>query len=220
MGTLPRIEGLEYLIAAFHQLLERDGNYRLIVAGRPKNSQYWNALRESIEADEATGRVILNADFVPDEDTEIYFMAADLLVLPYRHIYQSGVLFLSYRFGLPVLAADVGSLKRFSIVKGHTGLLFHPEDSGDLARQITGYFSSELYRHLNEQRTRIVSFAMERDSSRDLIERMSSEGVRRSAVFGKKREPARTQWTSCITRNLIAPFRRTAAQSTSPRTWL
>ena len=32
-------------------------------------------------------------------------------MLPYRHIYQSGVLFLGYSFGLPILAADVGALK-------------------------------------------------------------------------------------------------------------
>ena len=217
-GNIAAYKGLEYLIAAFHQLLERDGNYRLIVAGIPKNSQYWNALRQSIEADEATGRVILNADFVPDEDTEIYFMAADLLVLPYRHIYQSGVLFLSYSFGLPVLAADVGSLKN-DIVEGHTGLLFSPEDSGDLARQITGYFSSELYRHLNEQRTRIVSFAMERNSW-DLMAVRPRGCTAICCVRQKERAGLRTQWTSCITRNLIAPFRRTAAQSTSPRTWL
>ena len=38
----------------------------------------------------------------------LFFKAADVLVLPYRHIYQSGVLFLGYSFGLPVLAADRG----------------------------------------------------------------------------------------------------------------
>ena len=59
----------------------------------------------------AEGRVLLRADYIPDDETEIYFKAADVLVLPYRQIYQSGVLFLGYSFGLPVLAADVGSLK-------------------------------------------------------------------------------------------------------------
>ena len=73
------------------------------------------------------GEYCFGAEFIPDEETEIYFKAADVLVLPYRHIYQSGVLFLGYSFGLPVLAADVGSLKD-EIVEGKTGFVFRPED--------------------------------------------------------------------------------------------
>ena len=56
-------------------------------------------------------------------------------MLPYRHIYQSGVLFLGYSFGLPVLAADVGSLKD-EIIEGQTGFVFKSEDAADLAETI------------------------------------------------------------------------------------
>ena len=96
------------------------------------------------------GRVLLRADFIPDDETEVYFKAADVLVLPYRHIYQSGVLFLGYSFGLPVLAADVGSLKD-EIVEGKTGFVFRPEDPVDLARAIERYFASDLYADLNSR---------------------------------------------------------------------
>ena len=58
-------------------------------------------------------------------------------MLPYRHIYQSGVLFSGYSFGLPVLAADVGSLKD-EIVEGKTGFVFQPEDPVDLAKASNG----------------------------------------------------------------------------------
>ena len=80
---------------------------------------------------------MLRAEYIPDDETELYFKAADVLVLPYRHIYQSGVLFLGYSFGLPVLAADVGALKE-EIVEGKTGFVFKPEDSVDLASPSTG----------------------------------------------------------------------------------
>ena len=76
------------------------------------------------------------------------------LVLPYRHIYQSGVLFLGHSFGLPVLAADVGSLKD-DIVEGKTGFVFRPEDPDDLARVIEQYFASDLYADLNNRRKEI-----------------------------------------------------------------
>ena len=109
------------------------------------------------------GQVVLNADFIPDEETEVYFKAADAVILPYRQIYQSGVLFLGHSFGLPVLAADVGSLKD-DIVEGKTGFTFRPEDPVDLARAIKQYFASDLYADLNSRRQQIKDYANERHS--------------------------------------------------------
>jgi len=84
-------------------------------------------------------------------------------VLPYRHIYQSGVLFLGYSFGLPVLAADVGSLKD-EIVEGETGFVFRPEDPIDLARAIETYFASDLYKDLSTRRHEIRDYATKQHS--------------------------------------------------------
>jgi glycosyltransferase involved in cell wall biosynthesis len=105
----------------------------------------------------------LKADYIPDEETEVYFKAADVLILPYKEIYQSGVLFLAHSFGLPVIASDVGSLKD-DIVEGKTGFLFHPEDSSDLARALDRYFASGLYANLGARRRDIQEFAAERHS--------------------------------------------------------
>jgi D-inositol-3-phosphate glycosyltransferase len=163
-GHIAPYKGLEYLISAFHELLARREDYRLIIAGRPKNcEEYWKAIRHAIDADIRKGLVMLRADFIPDEETEVYFKAADVVVLPYRYIYQSGVLFLGYSFGLPVLAADVGSLKD-EIVEGKTGFVFAPEDSVDLGKAIERYFASELYKDLNRRRQEIRDYATERHS--------------------------------------------------------
>ena len=107
--------------------------------------------------------MIERIEYVPDADTEIYFKAADVLVLPYVHIFQSGVLFLGYNFGLPVIASDVGSLRE-DIVEGKTGFVCKPRDPVDLAKSIETYFSSELYRHLDARRQEIRDFANERYS--------------------------------------------------------
>jgi len=163
-GHIAPYKGLEYLIAAFRQTLARRDEYRLIIGGRPKNCEkYWMALREAISDDVQRGRVLLKADFIPDDETEIYFKAADVIVLPYRYIYQSGVLFLAHSFGLPVLAADVGSLKD-EIVEGKTGFVFKPEDPVDLAKVIEKYFVSDLYADLSSRRQEIRAYAAERHS--------------------------------------------------------
>jgi glycosyltransferase involved in cell wall biosynthesis len=93
----------------------------------------------------------------------LYFKAADVLALPYRHIFQSGVLFLGYSFGLPVVAADVGALRE-DIIEGKTGFVFRPGDPADLAKTIETYFSSELYRGLRNRRQEIRDYAKERHS--------------------------------------------------------
>src|SRR5580704_7377829 len=163
-GNIAPYKGLEYLISAFRQIATRHDDYRLIIAGRPKNCEkYWAAIREAIRQDVQRGRILLKEEYIPDDMTEIYFKAADVLALPYKYIYQSGVLFLGYSFGLPVLAADVGSL-RDEIVEGKTGLVFKPEDPVDLGRAIETYFSSELFSNLSARRAEIRDFAMKRNS--------------------------------------------------------
>ena len=163
-GRIAPRKGLDYLIAAFQQILTRREDYQLIIAGRPEACEsYWRTIREAIREDVQKGRVLLRAEFIPEDETEIYFKAADVLVLPYRDIFQSGVLFLGYNFGLPVLAADVGSLKD-EIVEGKTGFAFRPEDPADLARTIERYFASDLFADLNNRRQGIRDYAMERHS--------------------------------------------------------
>jgi len=154
-GNITPYKGLEYLIAAFRQISDQQGDYRLIIAGRPKDCDaYWGTIQEAIRRDVQSGRVLLRVNYVPDEETELYFKAADVLVLPYRHIYQSGVIFLAYSFGLPVLAADVGSLKE-EVIEGKTGFVFRPEDAVDLAKTIRTYFSSDLYADLDRRRNEV-----------------------------------------------------------------
>ena len=163
-GNIAPYKGLEYLTAAFRQIVARRGGYRLIIVGRPKNCErYWATIQEAIREEVQEGRVLLRSDYIPDDETEIYFKAADVVVLPYRYIYQSGVLFLGHSFGLPVIAADVGCL-RDDIIDGKTGFVFRPDDPVDLARIIEGYFESDLYADLNSRRLHIREYATARHS--------------------------------------------------------
>jgi glycosyltransferase involved in cell wall biosynthesis len=84
--------------------------------------------------------------------------AADVLVLPYKEIFQSGVLFLAYSFGLPVVATDVGSFRE-EIVEGQTGFLSKPGDPTEFAKAIEGYFASDLFKNLKDRRQEIKDYA-------------------------------------------------------------
>jgi glycosyltransferase involved in cell wall biosynthesis len=163
-GNIAPYKGLEYLIDAMALLAQRSADYRLVIAGRPKNCEaYWEEIQRRLSNPELRSCVIERIEYVPDADTEIYFKAADVLVLPYIHIFQSGVLFLGYNFGLPVIASDVGSLRE-DIVEGKTGFVCKPRDSIDLVKEIECFFSSELYRRLDARREEIRAFANEKYS--------------------------------------------------------
>jgi glycosyltransferase involved in cell wall biosynthesis len=163
-GNIAPYKGLEYLVSAYQQIAAKRSDYKLIIAGRPKGTeQYWTNLYETIQPDVERGRILLRNEYIPDKETEVFFKAADVLALPYRYIYQSGVLFLGYSFGLPVIAADVGSL-RDEIVEGKTGFVFKPEDPVDLARAIETYFLSDVFSNLSARRQEIREYAMNRNS--------------------------------------------------------
>lgn len=163
-GNIAPYKGLEYLVRAFRELTATDESYRLIIAGYPKGPKdYWNQIQKTIARNAIRNRTIEKIEYVPDEETELYFKAADVLVLPYTRIFQSGVLFLGYSFGLPVIAADVGSLRE-EVIEGKTGFIFKPQDSSDLASVIVRYFGSELFRSLESRRLDIKAYANERYS--------------------------------------------------------
>lgn len=163
-GRITPYKGLEFLITAFRRLLLRDPCYRLIIAGRSDSSEeYWSETRASFQEEVHSGHIILRSEFIPDEETEIFFKAGDVLVLPYRQIYQSGVLFLSHSFGLPVLAADVGSLAD-DIVEGENGSMFKPEDPIALSNAVEKYFASGLYANLDDLRQGIKGKAAQKHS--------------------------------------------------------
>jgi D-inositol-3-phosphate glycosyltransferase len=163
-GNIAPYKGLEYLVSAFTELLKKDRSYRLIIAGRPKGSEhYWKQIHESITHNGTGDRMVQRINYIPDEETEVYFKAADVLILPYTRVFQSGVLFLGYSFGLPAIAADVGSLKE-EVIEGKTGFLFKALDSFDLARMIDEYFKSELFRNREVRRAEIKAYANDRYS--------------------------------------------------------
>jgi len=164
-GAIRPYKGLEYLVAALRQLKGKQNNYRLIIAGEPKRGgeEYWRQIEQTIGDDDNLSETIQRIEFVPDEETELYFKAADVTVLPYTLVFQSGVLFLAYTFGLPAIASDVGSF-RDDILEGQTGFVFRECDSADLALAIERFFSSDLYRELQQRRGQIKGFATERNS--------------------------------------------------------
>jgi D-inositol-3-phosphate glycosyltransferase len=174
-GSIAPYKGLDLLVAAFQRILAGNADYRLIIAGRPKGGceKYLHEIQQTISGGVGPGSVIQKIRFIPDEEIELYFKAADVLALPYTRIFQSGVLFLGFSFGLPAVAADVGSFGE-DIIEGRTGFLCKPGDPVDLAKVIETYFASELFRCLDSRRRDIREYMSARHSW-DVVGKMTRD---------------------------------------------
>lgn len=165
-GNIAPYKGLDILVKALAKLKANGEAPKLLIAGKLKDARsvaHWEDIERTIEEHNLSDRIIKKIEFIPDQDVEFYYKAADVLALPYRHIFQSGVLFLGYSFGLPVIAADVGSLKS-DIVEGRTGFVCRPEEVAHLADTIAQYFGSDLYKNLSVNREEISRYANEKYS--------------------------------------------------------
>lgn len=108
-GNILPYKGLETLLEAFNFLGEE---YCLIIAGKV-GTEYGRKINQLIEANRNKSRIIIETDWIEDKDVATYFRAVDVLIMPYKHIDQSGILFLGLKFGLPVISFDVGALKEY-----------------------------------------------------------------------------------------------------------
>jgi D-inositol-3-phosphate glycosyltransferase len=163
-GAIKSYKGLEYLVEAFQQIIER-GDYRLLIAGEKKKGyeEYWRSIQQAIDSHPSHPKILQRIEFIPDAETETYFKAADIAVLPYTDIFQSGILFMAYNYGLPAIVTDVGSFAE-DVVEGETGYVCKPRDPADLARTIERFFDSELYRELASRRQGIRDYVLSKHS--------------------------------------------------------
>src|SRR6266571_2844729 len=108
--------------------------------GRLKPGAPYRRVAEAAGGEEA---VRMRAGYLPDEEVEALFKAADVAVLPYRSATQSGVTHVAYAMGVPVITTRVGGLAE-TVIPGGTGLVVPPEDPETLAGEIVRFFEERL----------------------------------------------------------------------------
>jgi glycosyltransferase involved in cell wall biosynthesis len=99
-GLLRPYKGVDVLLEAFREVEGAE----LWIVGNPRMDV--EPLRKL--AAEAPGRVRFVTRFVEDAEIPAIFRRADVVVLPYRDIEQSGVLYTGLAFGKPMVLTDVG----------------------------------------------------------------------------------------------------------------
>jgi len=96
-------------------------------------------------ADRAPGTVRIIPRFIPDPEIPAYFRRADIVVLPYRDIEQSGVLYTGLAFGKPLVLSAVGGFTELAERHGAARLV-PPEDTAALAAALAELVSDPAER--------------------------------------------------------------------------
>jgi glycosyltransferase involved in cell wall biosynthesis len=132
-GYLREYKGLDLLLDAWPEVAAAATGARLVVAGDPVRLAADR--REQLRQRAETLGAIHRFDYIPFGEVASFFAAADLLVLPYRRISQSGVLYLALALGVPVVATAVGAWPEM-LVDGESALLVPPDSPAELAAAV------------------------------------------------------------------------------------
>lgn len=159
-GLIRKYKGTPYLISAFEQLpseiLEKS---RLLIVGEIWENR--KELLDQIKASPFHDKITLVDEYVPDEKVNLYFSAADVVVLPYLRASQSGIAHIAMSFGKPVVVSEVGGLKES--MANYEGTFFvPPADVDSIRKAILSQFGERKHYEAPDQKwDRIINCYIE-----------------------------------------------------------
>lgn len=105
LGYIKPYKGLESLIKEFSKINNKE--WELIMAGKSMDSTYLNKLTDLYKGNKNIK--LINA-FIEPEELQVYYNAADAVVLPFKKIENSGSAIMAMGFKKAILAPSIGVL--------------------------------------------------------------------------------------------------------------
>lgn len=124
-GAIKPYKGVDVLLNAFSQITEPDAH--LLIGGRPIPERYGKTLAAMTAHDQ---RIHLDLAYIPDEEVQVYFMAADVTVIPFRDALTSGSIMLPLAFGHPVITSRVGCIPE--LIDERVGIIYDSQKADEL----------------------------------------------------------------------------------------
>ncbi|NJK86645.1 MAG: glycosyltransferase [Bacteroidales bacterium] len=170
-GIITKYKGIDLLLQAFIRLSEKNSNLYLVIAGRVSD-EYTEEFGQLMNQYDHHPQIVKILKHIPKEEVPLLFEAADVVLLPYLEASQSGVLFMSYANGKPVIAPNLGGFPN-DVVEGKTGLLFEPGDAESLYSALVK-FNNQYESDFKNSKESIITFSRENysweQSGKKLIE--------------------------------------------------
>jgi D-inositol-3-phosphate glycosyltransferase len=153
-GNPRKEKGLDILLIALAKLRDYK-TIKLLIAGKMGSSQLVE-VRTQIRSLDLDERVRIDARHIDDNEAQYYYRASDVVVIPYRKIYESGVTIMAMSLGCPVIVADHEPLVE-KVEEGVTGFIFENESPESLAASLRmAYEKRTILSHMGEEGLRRV----------------------------------------------------------------
>ena len=107
-GFIRKYKGLQLLLESFADERLKGLPLKLIIAGEFYEDR--KPYDEMISRLGLESRLVLVTDFIPNNEVNMYFSAADMVVQTYLNATQSGVTQIAYYYDKPMLVTNVGGL--------------------------------------------------------------------------------------------------------------
>jgi len=157
-GKVEPYKGVDLLAEAWGAVRTPDA--RLVIAGWCPDAGYAQQIRNAIACSPRAATMEWREGFVPNETVAVWLRACDVVVMPYRNIYQSGVVFLCLRFGVPVVGTNVGSLAEF--IDSDSGIITATNDPAGIAEALDRFFSDPTRFRRDEIARRAAKYRWDR----------------------------------------------------------
>lgn len=139
-GQIKKVKGLDVLIKAFNEIIKKKDDVLLVIAGKVWGDDF--SVYEKLINEVDCSKIRCDIKYIPDEEISWYYCSADINVLPYREIYQSGVVHLAYAYEKPVIATNIGSFPEV-IIDGDTGILVEKDNYKQLQDAIVSLIDND-----------------------------------------------------------------------------
>ena len=180
-GMIKSVKGLDVLLKAMPEIIKNNKEVILLIAGKPWRDNF-SKYEEIIKDLKIEKYCKLDIKFIDHKDVSLYYASSDIVVLPYRRIYQSGVLMMSLCYKKPVIVSDLPSFREI-IVDQETGVFFSSDDSLSLANAVSKLMSDN---DLMELVRKNAYNLMEQKFSWQRIGKLTNDAYNKISYFYKK----------------------------------
>lgn len=145
-GLVRAYKGLDLLIDAFADERLRKYPMKLLVAGEFYDDP--KPYLEQIKKHDLKDFVVIENQYINDDDVKYYFNSSEMVVQPYKSATQSGVTQIAYHFEKPMLVTNVGGLGEI-IPNGKVGYVVEPNPSV-IADALVDFCENDRYNMFEE----------------------------------------------------------------------
>lgn len=133
-GQIKKVKGLDVLLKAFAIIKDKYPNSMVLVAGKlwkNKEDEYIKIIQDN----KMNNQVFLDLKFITNEEVPLYFKIADVVALPYKKIYNSGVILRAMDYGSTLIVSNLEPLTKI-ISHNENGYIFESENVEDMAQKL------------------------------------------------------------------------------------